>query len=215
MDNIQIIEKPGWISWDDIHMLLLEAHQNNRQNGIVQKYTLMPGEIIKKKLGKEGRCWVAMDGDKLVGTTSVTFFIGKKWWNRNKKTAHGCFTAILKKYQGIGIREKLDAKTLEFVKESGAEMIEGDTAENNKIMRRVWEIQGCKTVEFFASSSMHYSVRSIYWIGKCPFSDKYINRRFKISEKLTKWQFKPGRIERSFIISIFCKVINKTVNLLF
>lgn len=74
MEEIKIVEKPDWVSWDDIHELLLQAHKKNYEKGIILGYTQMPGSKIKEKLGDEGQCWVAMDGDKIVGTTSVTYF---------------------------------------------------------------------------------------------------------------------------------------------
>ena len=70
MDNIRIEEKPDWMSWDDVHELLAEAHQSNFKKGIILKYALMPGEQIRKKLGEEGCCWIAFDGDKPVGSIS-------------------------------------------------------------------------------------------------------------------------------------------------
>lgn len=207
MEEIKIIQKPDSVSWDDIHNLLLEAHKKNIEKGIVLQYAQMSGEEIQKKLGDEGRCWVAMDGDKLVGTTSVTFFIGKGWWNKGKKVAHGCFTGILRQYQGTGILEEMNAKKYEYSIASGAEMNQGDTSEDNKIVRKVLAKEGYKTVAFFASESNHYSVRIVKWFGECPFPDNYINRRCKISEKLTKWQYKRGKVERSPIITYFCKKI--------
>ncbi len=212
MDNIRIEEKPDWMSWDDVHELLAEAHQSNFKKGIILKYALMPGEQIRKKLGEEGCCWIAFDGDKPVGVTAVTFFQGKDWWNKGKKVAHGCFTGILKSYQGIGILEELNARKYEYIKRAGADMNQGDTSEENKVVRKVLAKDGYKTVGYFSSTSNHYSVRIVKWLGECPFSDKYINRRCKISEKLTKWQYKPGKVERSPIISFFCKAANKIIN---
>ena len=113
--KIQIIEKPEWISWDDIHELLLQAHKRNIEKGIVLKYAQMPGDWIREKLGDEGCCWVALDGDKPVGTTSVTYFQGKSWWNKGKKVAHGCFTGILREYQGTGLMEELNTKKYEHI----------------------------------------------------------------------------------------------------
>lgn len=211
MEEIKIIQKPDSVSWDDIHNLLLEAHKKNIEKGIVLQYAQMSGDEIQKKLGDEGRCWVAMDGDKIVGTTSVTFFTGKGWWNKGKKVAHGCFTGILSQYQGIGILEEMNAKKYEYSIASGAEMNQGDTSEDNKIVRKILAKDGYKTVAYFASESNHYSVRIVKWFGECPFTDKYINHRCKISEKLTKWQYKPRKIERSRLISFFCTKANKWV----
>ena len=198
MEEIRIIPKPDNISYDDIHELLLEAHKKNYKNGIVLQYTQMTGNQIKKKLGEEGQCWVAMDGDKLVGTTSVTFFQGKNWWNKGKKVAHGCFTGILNQYQGLGIMEELNQKKYDYIIEHGVDMTEGDTAETNKTVLKVFGKQGFKVVAYFApKGSNHYSVRLVKWLNGCPYTDEYINKRCKWSERLTKFCYKPGRIERN------------------
>lgn len=209
MEDIKIIPKPEEISFDNIHELLVEAHQKNYKNGIVLRYSKMTGEQIKETLGDEGQCWVAMDGNKLVGTTSVTFFQGKDWWNKGKKVAHGCFTGILNQYQGIGILDDLNALKYEYTIAHGADMNQGDTAENNHTVLKVLGKDGYKVVSYFAAKNNHYSVRIVKWLNGCPFSDKYINRRFKIARFLTRLQYKPGRVERSRIISFFCKAIKR------
>jgi hypothetical protein len=210
MEDIKVMPKPDWVSFDDIHELLAAAHKRNYEKGIVLAYSQMTGEQIKEKLGDEGQCWVAMDGDKLVGTTSVTFFQGKKWWDRGKKVAHGCFTGILSQYQGLGIMEELNQKKYEYIIQHSVDMTEGDTAETNKTVLKVFGKEGFKVVGFFApQNSYHYSVRLVKWLNGCPYSDEYINRRCKWSERLTKWQYKPGKIERSKITSFLCKSIRK------
>ena len=205
MEEIKVMPKPDWVSWDDIHELLLKAHKKNIEQGIILGYPQMPGEKIKQKLGEEGCCWVALDGDKLVGTTSVTYFQGKSWWNRGKKVAHGCFTGILREYQGIGIIEELNAKKYEHIRSMGVDMTEGDTAETNYTVLKVYGKDGYKMVSYYAPPTNHYSVRIVKWLNGCPFSDKYINRRFKIARFLTRMQYKPGKVERSRVISFFCK----------
>lgn len=209
MEDIKVMPKPDWVSYDDIHELLAAAHKKNYEKGIVLTYSLMTGDQIKEKLGNEGQCWVAMDGDKLVGTTSVTFFQGKNWWNKGKKVAHGCFTGILNQYQGIGILDDLNALKYEYTIAHGADMNQGDTAEDNHTMLRVLGKDGYKVVSYFAAKNNHYSVRIVKWLNGCPFSDKFINRRFKIARFLTRLQYKPGKVERSRIISLFCTAIKK------
>ncbi len=209
MEEIKIVEKPEWVSWDDIHELLLQAHKKNYDKGIILGYTQMPGSKIKEKLGDEGQCWVAMDGDKIVGTTSVTYFQGTSWWNKGKKVAHGCFTGILREYQGIGIMEELNAKKYEHEKAHGADMNEGDTAENNITVLKVFGKEGYKVVSYYAPPTNHYSVRIVKWLNGCPFSDKYINRRFRIAKILTKLQFKPGRVQRNWLLAKICGLIKR------
>jgi len=209
MEEIKIIPKPDNISYDDIHELLLEAHKKNYKNGIVLQYTQKTGDQIKEKLGEEGQCWVAMDGDKVVGTTSVTFFQGKNWWNKGKKVAHGCFTGILNQYQGLGIMEELNQKKYDYIVQHGVDMTEGDTAETNKTVLKVFGRDGFKVVSYFAAKNNHYSVRLVKWLNCCPFSDKFINRRFKTARFLTRMQYKPGKVERSRIISFFCNAVKR------
>lgn len=213
MEDIRIIPKPDGVSFDDIHELLAAAHRKNYEKGIVLSYSLMTGDQIKEKLGDEGQCWIAMDGDKLVGTTSVTFFQGRDWWNKGKKVAHGCFTGILNQYQGIGILEDMNALKYDYIIAHGADMNQGDTAENNHTVLKVLRKDGYKVVSYFAAKNNHYSVRIVKWLNGCPFSDKYINRRFKIARFLTRMQYKPGRVERSRIISFFCKVVKRIMSI--
>lgn len=213
MDDIVVMPKPDWVSWDDIHELLLAAHKKNIEKGIVMNYAQMPGEDIRKKLGEEGMCWVAMCGDKLVGTTSVTFFQGKSWWNKGEKVAHGCFTGILRKYQGMGILDEFNERYREYILQKGVSITEGDTAEDNIVMRKILGKSGHKTVSYFAPRSKHYNVRVAKWLNGCPFSDRFINRRFRIAKTLTKMQYKPGRIERSQLLSLFCNAVKKVLSI--
>jgi len=214
MSKIQIIDKPDWISWDSIHEVLLEAHKKNIEKGIVMRYPQMKGSEIEKTLGEEGRCWVALDGDKLIGTDSVTFFTGKDWWNKNQKVAHVCFTGILQKYQGLGILEDLNECVEAYIKDRNVSMSQGTTAENNYNMREWLANNSYKTVGYFCSKSHHYSVIVVKWFDKCSFSDNFINFRCKISEILVKIQYKPGKIERFWLLSLFCKCINKLLKLI-
>ena len=211
MEDIRIIQKPDNVSYDDIHELLTLAHKKNYEKGMVLNYSRMSGEEIQKKLGKEGRTWVAMDGDKLVGTTSVTYFQGKSWWNHGKKVAHGCFTGILKEYQGIGLMEELNAKKYDYIRNMGVDMTEGDTAETNYTVLKVFGKDGYKMVSYYAPNPNHFSVRIAKWLNGCPYSDQYIERRYKIAKMLTHWQYKPGKVERARIVTFFCKILNTII----
>ena len=213
MEDIKVMPKPDWVSYDDIHELLAAAHKKNYEKGIVLRYSQLSGNEIKKKLGEEGQCWVAMFGEKLVGTTSVTFFIGKEWWNKGKKVAHGCFTGILSQYQGIGILEELNTMKYAYIKEHGADVNEGDTAENNFTVLKVLGKDGYKIVSYYAPPSDHYNVRIVKWLNGCPFSDGYIQRRYKIAKVLTKIQYKPGKKERSKLLSFFCNRIKRILRI--
>ena len=86
MADIIIMEKPDWITYDDIHELIVKAHKVNIDKGIVMKTTKLEGEELKERIGVEGRCFVALDGEKLVGTSSYRILEKNEWYF---KARHG------------------------------------------------------------------------------------------------------------------------------
>ncbi len=209
MDEIRVMEKPEWISWDDIHELLFAAHKKNIAKGFTMTSALASGEELQKKLGDKGKCFVAFCGDKLVGTTSVSFFTGHSWYNKGKLVAHSMLSGILPKFQGIGITDDLNKLRDAYIHEMGVKMIHADTAENNKIVRMNAKRNGFIEVSYYAPQSDHYSVNFVKWFEGCPFSESVLEKKCKWSEKLTKLQYKPGKIERSFFLTLFCKAARK------
>ena len=210
MDEIRVMQKPDWVSWDDIHDLLIAAHKKNIEKGVVMNTTTLTGEEIKDYIGENGRCFVTLCGDKLVGTTSVRIAVGKKWYDKGKTVAKGMMSAILKKYQGMGLLEEMNELRDKYVAENGVQILEGDTAEDNIMVRKMMAKKGFKEVRYFSAIHQnHYSVEFVKWLNECPFSERFIQRRFKISKLLTKIQYKPGRVERSKITSFVCNKIRK------
>ena len=54
-NSIQIIEKPDWVSWDEIREVLWESHAENREQGIVNTYPLLPGDELRRFVGEKGK----------------------------------------------------------------------------------------------------------------------------------------------------------------
>lgn len=214
MEGIKVMPKPEWVSWDDIRELLLAAHKKNIEKGMTMNTATMSGEDLKKHLGEEGRCFVAFCGDQLVGTTSVRISVGKQWYDNGKIVSKGALSAILPKYQGMGILEEMNELRDVYIAEKGVQVMEGDTPEENKTVRKFVAKNGFKEVRYFpASHQNHFSVYFVKWLDGCPFSDKYIKRYFNISVILTKIQFKPGKVERSRMLSSICKKIRNRLNI--
>lgn len=205
--------KPDWVSWDEIHELLLAAHKKNIEKGVVMNTTTMTGEEIKNYLGESGRCIVALCGNELVGTTSVKIAIGKSWFDKGKTVAKGTMSAILKHYQGLGLLEEMNELTNQYMKEKSVQIIEADTAEDNVMMRKILAKKGFKEVRFFpAKNQNHFSVYFVKWLEGCPFSDRFIQRKFNLSKVLTKIQYGPGKVERSHFLSRICQCLKKLIN---
>lgn len=210
MEEIKVMPKPDWVSWDDIHELLMAAHKRNIKKGMTMNTATMSGEDLKKHLGEEGRCFVAFCGDQLVGTTSVRISVGKQWYDRGKIISKGALSAILPKYQGMGILEEMNELRDAYIAEKGVQVMEGDTPEENMVVRKFVARNGFKEVRYFpAVHQNHFSVYFVKWLEECPFSDKYIQRKFNISKRLTKLQYKPGKVERSRLLSAFCSLVRR------
>lgn len=210
MEEIIVMPKPDHVSWNDIRELLLAAHKKNIESGMKMNTTTLSGDEIRQYLGEEGRCFVAFCGSRLVGTTSVRISRGKHWYDKGKKIAMGGLSAILPKYQGLGILEEMNALRDTYISEQGVRIIEGDTAEGNKVVRLSVAKRGFKEVRFFpATHQEHYSVQFVKWLDDCPFSDAFIRRKFKESKFLTKLQYKPGKVERSPLISYICIILRR------
>lgn len=50
MERIRVIEKPDWVSWDEIHEVLKSAQTVNRRRGFNMINANLSGEKLKKKL---------------------------------------------------------------------------------------------------------------------------------------------------------------------
>jgi len=195
MSKIQYMLKPDWVSWDDVQECQMKAHEmTNNAKGFhmtVQDYS---GEQLKNSFGKDGYCFVALDDKRVVGVHGLIVFIGSKWWSKGKKVAYHCMDAILPEYQGTDVYLELQALRNKYDKQLGTEIIQFTTAEQNKVIRKIAQKRGAKTVMYSATckGANYYSVVMVKWVDGCPYSDRYINFMFKLSKYVIKTLWKPG-----------------------
>ena len=81
------------MSWDEIHNVLWEAHEDNRSKGVVMDNNSLPGDKIRDRIGKDGKLFVALDDDKVVGTLAL-----KKRQERNGIVLEIMDTYVLELY---------------------------------------------------------------------------------------------------------------------
>lgn len=166
--SIQIVEKPDFVSWDDIHDVIWKAHEENRRNGVTMKYPSLPGNEIEKKLGAEGKMLVALTGDgRLVGTAAMMPKKAKLWFGEHV-FAYCCFASILPEYNGKGIYKEMCRLQEEMAREAGLNMMMFDTHEKNS-RNLVHSIKaGYKYVDyrFFRD---HYNFVMVKWLDGCPY----------------------------------------------
>lgn len=209
-DCIQIMEKPDWVSWDDIHDVLWKAHERNRENGIIMRYPSLPGDEIRKRIEGKGKMLVAIEGNKIVGTSAIIFKEQNMWCGKGQY-AYCCFDSVAPENQGKGIYRLLCVQREKEARLKGVERMLLDTNETNQREIDVVLRNGFKKVAYRFWKD-HYNVVFVKWLDRSPFSDKYINRKFKISKVLARIQFKPGKVERSHLLTVLCKILKKVFN---
>lgn len=209
MEKIRVMEKPDWVSWDEIHEVLELSQIVNRKRGFNMINANLSGETLRKKVG-DGFCAIVLDGDKVIATQSVVLLDGDKWYSKGQKVAHYCLTGILKKYQGCGIKEMLDDECIKFIIRTAPDIIQANTAEDNVVVRkRAYEQGFIDTQCVTFKGTDYYSVWFALWLKKCPFPLWYCRFRYWLSVIYTKTRYKPGKIERFKTIALAVKACNK------
>ena len=180
--GIQIVEKPDWISWDDIKQCLVDAHADNRAKGINMSHYQWPSERIKDSLGERGFMLVALDGDKLIGTAAIGDKSSSYWYIAGKY-AYVCFDGVIPRYRGRGIFRLLDSKREENAQKRGFDVLVFDTHEKNVHRQKIALKNGYRYVRFFrAKGGDHYSVVMVKWLKSCPYSKLYCIWKFQLSK---------------------------------
>lgn len=194
MNDIQIIERPESVSWDEIHKVLWSAHAQNRANGINMALPALPGDKIREIIGGRGKMLVAIVDGKVVGTAAIKIKPSNLWCGKGEY-AYCCFASVLPEYNGLGIYKRLDIKREEIAKEMGLNRMLGDTNENNKRRLEIAHKAGYKFVDISIWKD-HYNIVMVKWLNGCPYSDWYCKLQFNLHKWYRKIRFKPGRIKR-------------------
>lgn len=194
--SIKIVEKPDYVSWDEIHNVLWKAHEQNRQKGVNMAFPALPGEEIRKKITEgHGKMLVAMDGQKIVGTAAIIVKASHLWCGKGDY-AYLCFASVLPEYNGKGIFKALDIKREELALSMHLTRITGETHENNRHRLDIAQKAGYKIVDYKVTSTDHYNVIIVKWLNGCPYSDWYIKWQFQIRKWYTILRYKPGHVKR-------------------
>lgn len=144
--SITIREKDDSISWEQIRKLIFIAHSENRQNGLDIRNAHLSAEELQRSLGKNGTCFVALDGDKLVGTCSVAFKAGHFYFFSGDY-AYLTLDAVHPDYKGQGIFQQLDKKRSQLIEVNKTPVAIMFVAQKNKHRRDIAKKTGFKEVE--------------------------------------------------------------------
>lgn len=173
---IQIIEKPDWVSWDDIKQCLYEAHAPNREKGINMTRYQWPANKIKEYVETKGYMLVAMRDEMVIGTAAIVEKVGKKWYATGHY-ASICFDSVKTGYIGLGVFKKLDTKREEIARKHNLNILVFDTNVENIHRQEIAIRNGYRYVSYTHPND-HYNVVMAKWLDGCPFSSYYCMFRF-------------------------------------
>lgn len=168
MGEIKVLEKPANVSWDDVRDAVFAAHAENRSKGIVMKLPGLPGDEIRAFIERgNGKLFVAMDGERVIGTSAVRVKKVNDWFY-NGDTAYLCFVSVLPEYSGKGVYRKLSDAKDEYIEELGFRTVMADTHEKNMRILGILEKQGYKRVGIKKYDD-HFNVIMFNWTDGCPY----------------------------------------------
>lgn len=184
--EIKIMEKPDWISWDDIHKVMWEAHAENRNNGVVMRYPSLSGEEIRQRIEGNGKMLVAMDGQKVIGTAALIVRSYRLWCGKCDY-AYCCCASVLPEYNGKGIYKALDLKREKLALSMQMTRMLGETHENAKHRLDIAKKAGYKFVDYKYYKD-HYDVVMVKWLDGCPYSEfwckiEFLKRKLQVKMK--------------------------------
>lgn len=167
--NIQIIEKPDWVSWDEIHDVIWKSHEDNRKKGIVMRFPSLSGEEIKYRLFKgNGKMFVALDGKRVIGTEAIMIKKTKLWCGKGDYS-YLCFASVLPEYAGHGIYRQLYIVLERESQKKGLTRILFDTNEKNVRVVDIHLRHGYRRVAYKKYDN-HFNILFVKWLEGCPYS---------------------------------------------
>lgn len=198
MNDIQIMEKPDWVSWDDIHEALWKAHEKNREKGIYMRYPSLSGDELRNLIGEQGKCFVAIYDGKIIGTNAYILKQNRRWYAKGQTVAHLCLASVLPEYQGSTVYFNLVRHRQKYIDGLGIKIVDMDTEDNNKMVQKLLLKQGFKYVGYMLckTPNPHYSVIMARWLNGCPFSDRYCAFRFWVSKLKVRLKYLLGKVKR-------------------
>ncbi len=166
---IQIIEKPDWVSWDDIHEVIWKAHGTNREKGMNMAHAALSGEEIEEHFARGGKMFVAVLENKVIGTAAYTLKKASFWFGEGM-FAYCCFAAVLPEYRGRGIYGELLELREKAAAAQGLDKMLFNTHPGNARVIGVASKNGYKKVSFARGSDSPW-VFMVKWLNGAPYSD--------------------------------------------
>ena len=112
-EHFFVMERPEWISFDEIAELLHEAYRENVEKGMRYSAAFQNGEEIRRRLHGKGKFFVALNEEKkLIGVSAIEIKdYTASWYGKNQQYGYISMEGVLPDYQGkaLGSRDKQDS----------------------------------------------------------------------------------------------------------
>ncbi len=171
--EIQVVVKPDWVSWDDVHKVLWKAHEANRSNGMNMAHAAFSGKEIEDYLGPDGKMFVAVCDGEVVGVAAYKEKDAKFWYGAGRY-AYCCFDAVLPEYAGQGVYRQLVELREKIALAQGIDRMMFNTHPNNSRMIGIALKSGFKRVSYTSSEKSPW-VYWVKWLNGAPYSDCRLN----------------------------------------
>lgn len=184
-DELIIIQKPEYISWEEITELLHLAFKQRLDQGLEYVAAKQDVETTIKRAA-DNICLVALINNKLVGTATLQI---KKVDKNNKKwfyeSSYGYLNqlAVHPEYKSKGIGGKLQSEVLRLCYEYKVDAMFVDTSVHAKDLLSWYRRMSAQKVEYLSHpTTNYYSVRFRTPIMGKKFRDEYVSFRYLLSE---------------------------------
>lgn len=182
--EIKILQKPDYITWEQITELLHLAFAEKNERGLKYLATHQDAETTRRRVG-DGVCFVALLGDVLIGTASMRILkpneINKKWHNQNLY-AYTSQLAVHPDYKGYGVGKLLQNARIMYCHENNVDEMLGHTSIHAKEILNWYRRQGADFVEYISSpATNYYAVRMRIPIKGKIFNSYYVAFRYYLS----------------------------------
>ncbi|MBQ3306669.1 MAG: GNAT family N-acetyltransferase [Bacilli bacterium] len=171
MSNICIKELDSTISFEEIKLVMEKAHKAAENDKLSFPTSNLSASDLMNKTLNNGKWFLAINNDKIVGTLYGDIKNIKKWFYIGT-VVELKYIAILPEFSGKHILSKLYEKVFTYAKKNKIELCFMSMSEYNYHHRHVAEKNGFILIDFFAAKGLkNYSLSYAYWLeGNCPYS---------------------------------------------
>ena len=192
--NIEIIEKPDWVTWDVIHDVLASAHADNIRIGIRNALPARSAEELCNFIGDRGKIYIAYTDGEVVGTGAI-IKVQRAFWCGKQEYGYFCLASVLPEYRNKGIHIKIHNALEDEAKKMGLKCVFFDAHEHNNKILDIQKKRGFMPIGLIVCKD-HYNIIMMKWFSGCPYPSWYCRCQYLLRKFYKKLRFKPGMVKR-------------------